>query len=333
MGKFSKFRNSPEQFFFDSRQPVVRLFGKVVGARFLYNETVLNGLENPMQVIASSTLPGVNTITRNWLQKKQTQRRRLVRKADNPLVSVVIAALNAEPEIEQSLASLQSQSYNHLEIIVVDDGSSDRTAEVVRAMTKTDSRIRLLRNLSPTGAAMARNRGLRETTGGYITFQDADDISHPERIERQLAALLGSSACVCVCNSRRESYEGERIVVNGRRFSKNFIAMMFPRYPVFTTIGYMMDLRVGEDSEYYERIKATYGDHSEIHLFETLYRQLFSPDSLLFSNSQTQQNDEGLVEYTISEEVRRPLDKALSRLPQIRANELSPFVPFSDAKS
>ncbi len=333
MGKLSKFRNAPERFFDDSNWPVIQLIGRLLGPRVLHNQTVLNTLEDPTNYLSNSKFSGLTWLLDSRRKSAQKRRKTKLSAAGSPLVSIVMAALNAEEEIEQSLASLLKQSYNQLEIIVVDDGSSDRTAEVVRAMTKTDSRIRLLRNLSPTGAAMARNRGLRETTGGYITFQDADDISHPERIERQLAALLGSSACVCVCNSRRESYEGERIVVNGRRFSKNFIAMMFPRYPVFTTIGYMMDLRVGEDSEYYERIKATYGDHSEIHLFETLYRQLFSPDSLLFSNSQTQQNDEGLVEYTISEEVRRPLDKALSRLPQIRANELSPFVPFSDAKS
>jgi glycosyltransferase involved in cell wall biosynthesis len=241
-----------------------------------------------------------------------------------------MAALNAESEIERSIRSLLEQSYRQLEIIVVDDGSEDGTGDVVRAMARHDPRVRLVVNAQRRGAARARNRGLHEMIGAYVTFQDADDVSHPERIERQLAALIEADALICVCNSRRETEEGKRIVVNGRRFSKNFIAMMIPREPVFSRVGYMMNLRVGEDSEYYERAKAVFGKSREVHLFQTLYRQLFSSGSLLFSNSETRVGQDGRVEYNLADDVKLPLEDALQRLEKIHKRELSPFVPYND---
>lgn len=99
------------------------------------------------------------------------------------LVSILIPAYNAERWIGGTLRSAQRQTWPHLEIIVVDDGSTDRTAEVARAAADARTRVLVQRN---AGAAAARNAALRASTGDYVQFLDADDLLAPDKIERQL---------------------------------------------------------------------------------------------------------------------------------------------------
>jgi glycosyltransferase involved in cell wall biosynthesis len=104
------------------------------------------------------------------------------------LVSIIIPAHNAERFLPATLASAAAQTYRNCEILVVDDGSTDGTAAVVQAAMQDDPRIRLLRQ-EQGGVARARNHGIAEAAGQYIAPLDADDIWHPEKIARQLAAL------------------------------------------------------------------------------------------------------------------------------------------------
>jgi glycosyltransferase involved in cell wall biosynthesis len=103
-----------------------------------------------------------------------------------PLVSIILIAFNAERFIKRALASALGQTYPNIEIIVVDDGSTDHTADVVRAFT--DPRIRYFYQ-NNQGQGAARNRGIRESQGTYITFLDADDFYLPEKIEKQVNFL------------------------------------------------------------------------------------------------------------------------------------------------
>ncbi|PDT12152.1 glycosyl transferase [Rhizobium sp. J15] len=105
-----------------------------------------------------------------------------------PLVSVVVPAFNASPFIERTLVSATSQTYRALEIIVVDDGSTDDTARLVERAAVNDARIRLLRTAN-RGVAAARNTGIEAASGPYVAFLDADDLWHPAKIEKQVEAL------------------------------------------------------------------------------------------------------------------------------------------------
>ncbi len=104
------------------------------------------------------------------------------------LVSVVIPAYNAERFLRMTLLSAQAQTYPHLEIVVVNDGSTDGTAELSEAMARGDKRIRVVHQ-SNAGLAAARNRGIREARGEYIAPLDADDLWHPENIALQMDAI------------------------------------------------------------------------------------------------------------------------------------------------
>jgi glycosyltransferase involved in cell wall biosynthesis len=102
-----------------------------------------------------------------------------------PLVSVVVPAFNAERFLARTLQSARAQTWRALEIIVVDDGSSDGTPEIVRAQAAVDPRLRLVRQEN-AGVAAARNRGIAVSGGAFVAPLDADDLWHPEKIERQL---------------------------------------------------------------------------------------------------------------------------------------------------
>jgi hypothetical protein len=107
-----------------------------------------------------------------------------------PRVSIVVAAHDAERTIDAALESLTAQSWRDLEILVIDDASSDATASRAEAIAAQDPRVRVLRQALNRGAYAARNAGIAAASGDFIAFHDADDVAHPERIARQAAPLL-----------------------------------------------------------------------------------------------------------------------------------------------
>jgi hypothetical protein len=113
----------------------------------------------------------------------------------DPLVAVVVPAHNAAATLDATLHSARGQSYAHLEIIVVDDGSTDATARIAGAHGREDARVRLI-SQKQGGVASARNRAIAEARADFIATLDADDLWHPEKVERQMRALLDAGdAC------------------------------------------------------------------------------------------------------------------------------------------
>ena len=105
-----------------------------------------------------------------------------------PRVSVIIPAFNAAATLAPTLASALAQSYADLEIVVVDDGSTDATAEIATAFADRDPRVRVIITANG-GVAKARNRGIAEARGELLAPLDADDLWHPEKIARQVETL------------------------------------------------------------------------------------------------------------------------------------------------
>jgi glycosyltransferase involved in cell wall biosynthesis len=103
-----------------------------------------------------------------------------------PPYSIVVPAFNVESTVRAAVESALRQSYGDLEVIVVDDGSTDRTAELVEALT--DPRVRLVRQAN-RGLSGARNAGVRHARGDLVAFLDADDLLMPDYLGRMAAAL------------------------------------------------------------------------------------------------------------------------------------------------
>lgn len=114
----------------------------------------------------------------------------------NDLISIIVPVYNAENFIVETLDSVLVQTYHNWELLLVEDCSSDNTVTLIQQyMEKTgDPRIRLIRQPSNMGAARARNRGLREANGRYISYLDADDLWEPEKLEKELAFMKEKDA-------------------------------------------------------------------------------------------------------------------------------------------
>ena len=106
-----------------------------------------------------------------------------------PAVSIVMPCYNAAAHLAASIDSVHRQSFADWELIIVDDGSSDDSWAVLQAATQSDARIRTFRQAN-SGAAAARNHGLRQSRGRHIAFLDADDTWHPEFLARMVDALM-----------------------------------------------------------------------------------------------------------------------------------------------
>ncbi|MCR5719040.1 MAG: glycosyltransferase, partial [Lachnospiraceae bacterium] len=115
-----------------------------------------------------------------------------------PIVSVVIPFYNSKVFLEDSLAKVCGQTYGELEIIYVDDGSTDNGFKVIEEKMITDPRIRLIRQ-ERSYAGIARNTGLQEVTGEYVAFWDADDYFEPDCIEKLLETILKYDADIAIC--------------------------------------------------------------------------------------------------------------------------------------
>ena len=114
------------------------------------------------------------------------------------MISVILPTYNRAKEIPKSIESILNQTYQNFELIIIDDGSTDNTQEVVARYQ--DKRIRYIKNMtSKHGVSVARNIGIRESVGKYITFNDSDDVFYPDKLEKQLAFLESEKADVTFC--------------------------------------------------------------------------------------------------------------------------------------
>ena len=113
-----------------------------------------------------------------------------------PLISCVVPVFNGERFLTEALESIFAQTYRPIEVLVVDDGSTDGTADV---LARFADRIEVIRQEN-AGPAASRNRGLAAATGAFVAFQDADDIWLPEKLELQMECLAAQpEAALCTC--------------------------------------------------------------------------------------------------------------------------------------
>lgn len=122
------------------------------------------------------------------------------------LVSIIMPTYNAETYITRSINSVINQTYTEWELIIVDDCSTDKSIDIILGFE--DCRIRFFKNSCNRGAAVSRNRALREAQGKWIAFLDSDDIWHPEKLERQIAFMKK--------NEYAFTFTDYRIQLNGR---------------------------------------------------------------------------------------------------------------------
>ena len=105
-------------------------------------------------------------------------------------VSIIIPAYNASKFIGEAVKSVENQNYENYEILVVNDCSKDNTAEIVEKLSNSNPKIKLINNCNNSGAALSRNAGIKNATGRFIAFLDADDVWVEEKLNKQINFML-----------------------------------------------------------------------------------------------------------------------------------------------
>lgn len=128
-----------------------------------------------------------------------------------PFVSVVMPAYNAAEYIEEAVMSVRNQTWEYWELLVIDDGSTDTTSQIMEKMAAEDSRISYIKNEENMGVARTRNRGMDLCKGDYIAFLDSDDIWHPEKLEKQIKCMEENRADLSYTSYALINCKGEKI--------------------------------------------------------------------------------------------------------------------------
>ena len=141
----------------------------------------------------------------------------------NPSVSVIMAAYNCAPYINQAINSVLSQTWSDLEIIVVDDGSTDGSSDILEQLSREDNRIRVFHQTNSGRPSIARNSALKHARGRYICFLDADDFYENGRIELLLHELIKHQDWVAVFHDMKLLEEDGLTLVRTYLSDSNFV--------------------------------------------------------------------------------------------------------------
>lgn len=189
-----------------------------------------------------------------------------------PKVSVIVPAYNVSAYIEDALRSLERQTFQNFEVLIVNDGSTDKTVDVVKPFVERDSRFRLLHKANG-GLSSARNYGIRHALGEYIALLDGDDVYDQDKLANHVAHLDHNPKVGVVYSASRAIRDDGRptfIYLSGKPINsnlllallcKNFVGhgsnAMFRRC-IFSEVGeFDENLRSLEDIDYWLRIAAT----------------------------------------------------------------------------
>lgn len=175
-----------------------------------------------------------------------------------PMVSVIVPIHNDAATITTALRSLERQSWRSLDILVVDDRSSDSGPAIVKEHAARDPRIRLIVNQREPGVYGARNTGILDARGEFVAFLDADDWSPAERIARQMA-MLGAGAVVSIANHIRVDANGCPLAPRVFPLVRPVPITMALRHETAYAAGPFEEVATGADSEMLGRLGMLHG--------------------------------------------------------------------------
>ena len=227
------------------------------------------------------------------------------------IISVIIPAYNAQRTILETVQSVQQQTRDDLEIIIINDGSSDRTSEIVKSVK--DSRIQVF-DYPNGGVSTARNRGISKANSKYISFIDADDIWTKDKLEKQLAALQNNPQAdvvyswIAVMLDKNENndvvptsfFSGKKVTFEGNIYSQllleNFIGngsnILARREAIASIKGFDHNLQYCEDWDFYLKLAAKY-HFALVSEHQIIYRKnagTASTNDLVYGNSRAKSN-------------------------------------------
>lgn len=151
---------------------------------------------------------------------------------EKPLISVILSVHNAADTLSECVNSLLSQTYKNIEIIAIDDFSSDKSYSILKKLKKTHKNIKLYKNVKRYGIAVTLNRAIKKAKGTFITFMDTDDYSSPLRLKKQLNFLMENPNMVAVGSQCNFINEKNKIISKSNFPSENALIYQNPLHGI-----------------------------------------------------------------------------------------------------
>ncbi|WP_169837742.1 glycosyltransferase [Salipaludibacillus agaradhaerens] len=194
---------------------------------------------------------------------------------DLPKVSIIVPVYNAENSIKTVVNSLINQTWSNIEVIIVDDGSTDETLNIIRYLAERDSRISCYSTEEYSGNYSARNIGLKVATGEYVTVNGPDEWAHPQKIAYQANHLMHNPDVIAntslqVCVTEELSFMRVENEVTEYTFS-NKSSLMYLREKVIEKLGFWDMVSFGGSQEFVSRLIRIFGQHALVNLTNGVY--------------------------------------------------------------
>ncbi len=159
-----------------------------------------------------------------------------------PKISVIMPVYNAEKYLSEAIESILDQTYSDLELIILNDRSTDSSKEIIQSFQAKDERILFIDNQVNTGPATLRNKGFDIAKGEFIALLDADDIAHPSRFEKQIA-IMNNNEKIGVCGSWFTSF--------GEKVSNKIIK--HPEYHEQIKVNFLINCTLGNSTAFFRK--------------------------------------------------------------------------------
>lgn len=199
------------------------------------------------------------------------------------LVSILVTTHNNADRLPECIRSLLRQSYQNIEILIIDDACTDHTEKVMQTLKQTDSRIRIIRLPENVGTFAAKNIAMQYARGEFVICHDSDDWAHPRKIEYQVLPLISRPNLVFSIS------RWVRITDSGLFYARqifpftrlNLSSLMFRKNQVIHTCGLWDMVRTGADSEFFERLKLSFAPESFVYIKKPLTLGAHRENSLM----------------------------------------------------
>lgn len=215
-----------------------------------------------------------------------------------PTVSILVPCYNAEEHLDIAIGSLLNQTWRDIEIVAIDDCSTDGTWQKLQALAAGDPRLKVVRNERNMGAYPTRNRALALSSGQFVCVHDSDDWSHPQMLELQLRPLLEDPAIRGTCSAMVRAQMDLQIILRPQRDNLEYVHRSYPsllmRREDVVGLGEWDSVAANADDEFVQRCRLTWGAESLVDVLPGVPLSIF----LVHESSLTQQQGTSLNSLT-----------------------------------
>lgn len=213
-------------------------------------------------------------------------------------ISILVPVYNTEKFVDVAILSLLNQTWQNIEIIAVEDCSSDNSWEKLEALAKRDSRLKIYKNEKNLGAYPTRNKALSLANGDYITVHDSDDWSHPQMLEVQMQAMINNPQIKISCSAMTRVYPNLRFILRPQRENLEYIHRSYPsvllKHEDLKHLGEWDGISANADDELVQRARVLWGVETVVDILKDVPLSYF----LVHENSLTQQKGTSLNTLT-----------------------------------